>query len=50
MGGCIGREDIVESGAGKLETLCGRTSSTMECFSGVEMIAVVMPKCLSKYF
>lgn len=49
MGGCIGREDIVESGAGKLETLCGNTSNTIECFSGVEMIAVVIPKCLSRY-
>lgn len=49
IGGCIGREDMVESGAGKLETLCGSTSNTIECFSGVEIIAVVMPKCLSKY-
>lgn len=49
IGGCIGREDIVESGAGKLETLCGSTSNTIECFSGVEIIAVVIPKCLSRY-
>lgn len=50
IGGCIGREDMVDSGAGRLETLCGSTSNTIECFSGVEIIAVVRPKCLSKYF